>query len=68
MIPSKFQELLERDILPPWLFDYPVKTFYARQEKAISDLRELTPSEFPDWDDIQLLKVNPFPLCLAAKN
>ncbi|BAY49595.1 hypothetical protein SAMD00079811_72240 [Scytonema sp. HK-05] len=53
--------------LPPWLFDYPVKTFYAQQEKAISDLRELALSKFPELEDIQLLNLNPFPLCLAAK-
>ncbi len=53
--------------LPPWLFDYPPETFYTQQEKAISNLKELTLSEFPDLDDIQFLKVNPFPLCLASK-
>ncbi len=57
----------EEKYLPPWLFDYPVDKFYFQQEQAIKQLRELESSQLPDWDAIEMLNINPFPLCLAAK-
>lgn len=53
--------------LPPWLFDYPRESFYSQQESAISQLKKLCSSDLPDWDEIQILDINPIPLCIAAK-
>jgi hypothetical protein len=53
--------------LPPWLFDYQTKVFYTYQKEAILQLKKLTSSDLPDWDEVQLLKINPIPLCIAAK-
>jgi hypothetical protein len=53
--------------LPPWLFDYKTKVFYTYQKEAISQLKNLTSSDLPDWDEIQILDINPNPLCIAAK-
>jgi hypothetical protein len=53
--------------LPPWLFDYQKKYFYVQQEQAILQLKKICSSDFPDWDELQLLKINPIPLCIASK-
>lgn len=44
---------------------YRLDAYHFRQ--VIPQLRELTLSQFPDWDDVQILNIKPFPLCLAAK-
>lgn len=53
--------------LPPWLFDYKTKAFYSYQKEAILQLKNLNSSDLPDWDEIQLLNINPIPLCIATK-
>jgi cold shock CspA family protein len=53
--------------LPPWCFDYKAKVFYTYQKEAIWQFKKLTSSDLPDWDELQLLKINPIPLCIAAK-
>lgn len=56
-----------KNSLPPWLFDYETNDFYTYQKEAILQLKKLTSSDLPDWDEIQFLKINPIPLCIAAK-
>ncbi|HAJ64799.1 MAG TPA: hypothetical protein DCP31_40800, partial [Cyanobacteria bacterium UBA8543] len=63
----KIPRVSGENYLPPWLFDYQKEYFYVQQEQAISQLKKLCSSDFPDWEELQLLKVNPIPLCIAAK-
>lgn len=52
--------------LPPWLFDYD-DNFYTQQRNILSKFRTIQDSEIPDWKDIVITGVRPFPLFIAAK-
>ncbi len=53
--------------LPPWLFDYPIEPFYSQRKQAVLKLRNLNEFDFPEWEDIQILKINFIPIFIEAK-
>jgi hypothetical protein len=55
-----------RQVLPPWLFDYP-DFVYKLRNRSRHDLLRLSENELPSIDDLELLGANPLPAFLGAK-
>lgn len=51
------RDLDQNNYLPPWVFDYD-EYFYLQQMKIINDLKQLDYSQFPNWEDLLLLKID----------
>lgn len=55
----------EFNVIPPWIFDYP-KKFYEEPDVFRERLREFQTSDYPSWEEIKELGVNPFPAIIAT--